>query len=172
MVFESYLEKITRFVVWLLEQEHSVRLIIGDRGDTPAVQHVTREVLRQKGPLAEHIFSATPIESLDDVFRALAGTDIVIATRYHNVVCALMLGKPVISLGYGAKNDVLLADVGMGRYCQHIEGFEPSVLMDHFCEVQANQKRFEACIRQRTEGYRRLVSDQFSTLLGEPATRA
>ncbi len=30
-------------------------------------------------------------------------TDIIVASRFHNVVCALKLSKPTISIGYEAK---------------------------------------------------------------------
>ena len=32
--------------------------------------------------------------------RAMAPVGTVVATRYHNVMCALKLSKPTISLGY------------------------------------------------------------------------
>ena len=42
----------------------------------------------------------------------MAAVDTVVATRYHNVICALKLCKPTLSVGYAAKNDA--ADGGMG----------------------------------------------------------
>ena len=46
-----------------------------------------------------------------DVIRQIALTDIVVATRYHHVVCALKLSRLTIFIGYADKNDALLADM-------------------------------------------------------------
>ncbi|MDP1368913.1 hypothetical protein Q6248_28485, partial [Klebsiella pneumoniae] len=61
--------------------------------------------------------------TLHDLMREIGKTDIVVVTRYHNVVCALKLARPTISLGYAQKNDELLAQYDQ-RACQHIETFD------------------------------------------------
>ena len=44
------------------------------------------------------------------------GTDAVIATRFHNVVGALMVNRPVIALGYNAKFNDVMASAGLSRF--------------------------------------------------------
>jgi polysaccharide pyruvyl transferase WcaK-like protein len=60
--------------------------------------------------------------------RQMAGVDIVVATRYHNVICALKLDKPTISIGYADKNDALLAEMGLADFCQSIERLDVDLL--------------------------------------------
>ena len=43
----------------------------------------------------------------------MAPVGAVVATRYHNVICALKLAKPVVSVGYAAKNVAIMADMGL-----------------------------------------------------------
>ena len=166
-IFQTYLDNITAFVLWLFSQGHNVRLIVGDQEDSLAVAHVIEKVASQSAFLIDVQFVANSISCLEDVLRELASTDIVVTTRFHNVVCALMLDKPVISLGYAEKNDVLLAEMGMGKYCQHIERFDLATLISHFCEVRDNRKHFESEIRKRRNDYRRLLSEQFDALFPE-----
>ena len=73
----------------------------------------------------------------------IAQTDLIVATRFHNIVCALKMGKPAISLGYSRKNDVLMADFGLGDYCQHVEQFEVPALIGQFSELAGNLGRYE-----------------------------
>jgi polysaccharide pyruvyl transferase WcaK-like protein len=167
-IFRTYLNNITRFVLWLLSQGHSVRLIVGDCCDSLAAAHVISEVTAKSDTLGDGQFVARPILSLNDVLRELAATDVVVTTRFHNVVCALMLDKPVISLGYAEKNDVLLAEMGLGKYCQHIERFDLATLISHFCEVRDNLKRFESGIRERRGDYQLRLEQQFATLFPGP----
>ena len=127
-IYAAYLEKMTSFLVWLLERGHVVRLLMGDEVDRHAVDDLFRAV-RSRGPdRGEGSMLFAPAHTLHDVMHQLADTDLVVATRYHNVVCALRMGKPTISVGYAEKNDVLLTEMGLGDYCQHIERLDVELL--------------------------------------------
>ena len=52
---------------------------------------------------------AEPVVTFADLARAMAPASLIVASRYHNVICALMLSKPTISIGYAEKNAVLMA---------------------------------------------------------------
>jgi polysaccharide pyruvyl transferase WcaK-like protein len=84
----------------------------------------------------------------------VAGCDIVVATRFHNVVGALALGKPVISVGYAKKNDMLLAGLGLGDFCQHIESLDPDLLMRQFAALTAGRDGYAALVRLGVAGLR------------------
>ena len=88
------------------------------------------------------------MSSLHDLMRQIAETDVVVATRYHNVVCALKLGKPTVSLGYAEKNDVLMAEMGLGRFCQHVERLDLDLLIEQFTQLVADRQRYESGIRK------------------------
>ena len=62
---------------------------------------------------------AEQITSFAELMQAMAPASAVVATRYHNVMCALKLGKPAISLGYSDKNVSLMEDMGLPEFCQH-----------------------------------------------------
>jgi polysaccharide pyruvyl transferase WcaK-like protein len=77
----------------------------------------------------------------------IAETDVVVATRYHNVVCALKLGRPTLSIGYATKNDELMAEMGLGEFCQHIERLDVDMLITQFCKLAEGRKFYESRIR-------------------------
>ena len=60
---------------------------------------------------------ADAVTSLDVLMREMAKVGTVVAIRYHNVLCALMLGKPTVSLSYASKHDFLMADMGLPEFC-------------------------------------------------------
>ena len=82
-----------------------------------------------------------PAASLRDVMEQIAETDLVVATRFHNVVCALKLARPTVSLGYARKNDVLLAEMGLGAFCQHVEAIDLDLLKTQFGSSLASSTR-------------------------------
>jgi polysaccharide pyruvyl transferase WcaK-like protein len=168
-IFRTYVGKVAAFVVHLLESGCAVRLLTGERGDWTAVRAVLDEVGKAH-PEAPARIVAEPVASLHDLMRQIAETDIVIATRFHNIVCALKMGRPTISLGYARKNDVLMAEMGLGDFCHHVEHFEVETLIEQFSAVAARRAEFGDALRARNELFARQLDEQerflARTLLG------
>lgn len=141
--YESYRGKITSFVLWLLDRGCAVRVLMGDTNDQRAVDDLLAHVATARPALPGDRLLFEPISSLHDLMRQIAQTDVVVATRYHNVVCALKLGKPTVSIGYADKNDVLMAEMGLGQFCQHIERLSLDRLMEQFEQLLAERARYE-----------------------------
>jgi polysaccharide pyruvyl transferase WcaK-like protein len=96
----------------------------------------------------------------------MESADLVVATRYHNLVCALMLGKPVISVGYSRKNDLLMADMGLGEFCQQIERLEIDVLMRDVDRLASDPSLWRDRIAAANAKYRQRLDEQFDKLFG------
>ena len=88
----------------------------------------------------------------------------IVATRYHNVVCALMLTKPTISIGYGEKNAVLMADRGLGDYCQAINSLDVDWLIEQFTDLESHAARLRQVITERNAAAERLTQGQLTDL--------
>ena len=95
----------------------------------------------------------------------IAETDLVVATRYHNVVCALKLGRPTMSIGYADKNDVLLDEMGLGNFCQHIEHLDVDLLIQQFRRLAAGRKVYEVGIRKTNYAFAESLRNQNAVLL-------
>ncbi len=109
----AYMEKTKRFVRWLADNGYRIRLFPGDNLWDDAVLAEIVADLRANRPDLEPMWAvAEAVTSLDALMREMAPVGTVVAIRYHNVICALMLGKPTISLSYARKHD--FADGGHG----------------------------------------------------------
>ena len=137
-----YIDKLARLVHYILDRGHRVRLLIGETADDGAVKTLLSHLRSQSTAIPEEDLVTAPANSLHDIMRQMQETDVVVATRYHSIVCALKLAKPTISLGYSKKNDVLMAQAGLGAYCHHVESFEVDQLIE----------QFEMICAQRTQG--------------------
>jgi len=107
---------------------------------------------------------ADPVNSLDDLMRQMATVDTVVATRYHNVLCALKLAKPTLSIGYALKNDVLMAEMGLGEFCQHADSFDVDRLISQFTELESRRDELTREMAARNAANRAKLDDQFATL--------
>jgi polysaccharide pyruvyl transferase WcaK-like protein len=145
-IFSRYIGKLAMFVVYLLDSGHDVRLLTGDDDDIIAVEAIQAAV-RELRPDSKLAYAQ--VNSLSDVMGQMALTDIVVATRFHNIVCALKMCRPTISLGYARKNDVLMEEMGLGEYCQHIETFDVETLVAQFSQQVAAREKHEHTISAR-----------------------
>lgn len=165
--YQAYLDKMCDFTAWLIEHGYSVRILQGDAKYDGSVRRDLRAKLEERG------FSYQDAGIVDeesasggDLLAQLASTDLVVSPRYHNLILALMLNKPVIAISYDPKSDVLLEGFGLGRYCQPIDNLKVDTLIDQFIELEGKLEEIEPLLRQRTEEYRKLLDDQYRLVLG------
>jgi polysaccharide pyruvyl transferase WcaK-like protein len=147
-IYQTYLRKITRFTLWLLDRGHRVRILTGEETDQQAVDDLLAALAAERADFPRERVVAEPVHSLHDLMRQIGETQVVVATRFHNVVCALKLARPTVSLSYARKNDVLMAEMGLGGYCQHVERFDVDLLMKQFAELAANRAKLESAMRE------------------------
>jgi polysaccharide pyruvyl transferase WcaK-like protein len=159
-IYENYLAKIRRFVSWLLDHGYSIRIISGDAVDQRPVQEIIDYVV-QENPGQNEKLIAEKITDVNELFAQIAKTDIVVASRFHNVLCSLMLERPVVSLGYHEKNDNLMAEMGLAAYCQHIEHFTFEELVEQLECYLTDLDQAVQHIHDKNEQYRQLLDEQY-----------
>ena len=98
--------------------------------------------------------------TLDDVMRQMAEADIAVVTRFHNLVAALHVGRPAISLGYAEKNHALLMDMGLGDFSQDVEIFDLERLKAQTETMIAQRAAHRAAILQHVADYRAQLARQ------------
>jgi polysaccharide pyruvyl transferase WcaK-like protein len=168
-IYRNYIEKLAAFVEWLLDQQYQIRLVIGEMGDQCAVDDLLTRIPANLIDSGKARIVSEPINSIDDVLRQVAETDIVVATRFHNVICALMLNKPVVSLGYARKFDDLMGEMGLTNYCQHIERLNVDQLIEQFSDLTRDYQRLRQLISEKNLQYREDLRRQFFNIFSQTA---
>lgn len=165
-IYSSYLAKMEYFVGWLVDNGYKVRLLIGDANgsDDNVAQEIVAGLRTSRPDLDPAQVAAEPMSSFADLMRAMMPASTVVATRYHNVVCALKLCKPLISIGYAAKNSALMADVGLSEYCQLINSLDVSRLIEQFIRLQRDSAELRPRLKERNAVNEQLAKDQFDKL--------
>lgn len=164
-IYRTYIGVMVRFLRWLLAQQHEVRLITGEASDQRALDDILRVLGDADGQsLAERI-AVEPASNLHDIMRHIADADLVVATRYHNVVGSLRLGKPVLSIGYAPKNDALMAEMGLAAFCQHIEHLDEPRLREQFTLLAVQRHEHAATVAARVAHYQERLREQERVLI-------
>jgi polysaccharide pyruvyl transferase WcaK-like protein len=165
-LYAAYLQTMKSFVRWLIDDGRKVRLLLGDtnNSDEGAVQEILADVRAYRPDLDADRVLAEPVSTFTDVMQAMAPVGSVVATRFHNVICALLLSKPTISLGYAPKFTALMADMGLAEFSQHTSSLDVDRLIEQFRELERRQADLRRTITECNAEYRRLLNVQFSEL--------
>ena len=153
----------TIFVASLLDRKYTIRLLIGDVSyDKRVTGDVIRRLKERGSSYQEWQIIDDPVSSVEELIAQLAETDIVIATRFHNLLLALMLNKPVVALSYHEKIASLMAGVGLSEYCQRIDQLDASRLIEQFDKLEQNAGTIKPLLEQRIGEYGRALEQQYA----------
>ena len=166
-VHSAYLETLVEFVKWLLAHDYDVRLLIGDLADLPATQEF-KSLLKERSvtPEVGRIIDE-PVASVDDLLKQLGETDLVVATRFHNVLLSLLLNKPALAISFHHKCSSLMRQMGLPEYCQDINRLKAEELIEQFCNLERNAGRLRPLIKRKTEEFRRALDEQYNCIFNE-----
>jgi polysaccharide pyruvyl transferase WcaK-like protein len=167
-VHEAYVDKMTAFVDWLADEGHRVRLLIGERSDTRVVNAIQA---RARCVSTDAWTPPSPAQSLHDVMAQIVDCDAVVASRFHNILCALKLGRPTISLSYMSKCHELLEQAGVPGFHLMIEAFALDELKQSFRRLMAERGALEATIAGRVKALKARLKEQEARLMREVFAR-
>ncbi|MFH9825487.1 polysaccharide pyruvyl transferase family protein [Streptomyces bobili] len=156
-IHRRYLDGTTRFVRALVEDGRPVRLLTGDACDAAVVAAILDAV---DSPLV----TAAEAASLADLMKETAAADAVVATRYHNLVCALKAGTPTLALSYAAKSDALMESMGLGAYCHPAREVDADRLLEQFRSLEERSAELRRTLAERNLAATRQLGDQFTAL--------
>jgi polysaccharide pyruvyl transferase WcaK-like protein len=164
-IYDDYIKKLGAFVIWLIEHKYTVQLLIGDVTYDSRARQDLRVFLERSGLKygSGQIIDASA-SSVGELLSQLARTDIVVASRFHNILLALLLGKPVVALSFHEKVDSLMDAMGLTQFCQDIEHVDVDKLIHQFTTLERNSESIKGEVGQQSEVYRRALEDQYEAL--------
>ena len=167
--YEQYLESLAVFVGWLLDREYDVKLLLGDRDADPSVIDDLRAALREsRTSKIDDRVTVRPIDSIPELLSQLSATDLVVATRFHNVLMSLLLNKPVIAISFHHKCSSLMSEMELSEYCHDINQMNADTLIAQFQALVRNAADVKQKILQRVETFERALDEQYELLFGDP----
>jgi polysaccharide pyruvyl transferase WcaK-like protein len=99
--------------------------------------------------------------------RRISAAEIVVGTRYHNVLVSLACGKPTVAIAYGGKHAALMGEFGQGDYCHDIRVIDGALLRGQIVEISGHLDEVRTLVDERARHQRELVGTQFDDLDAE-----
>jgi polysaccharide pyruvyl transferase WcaK-like protein len=165
-IYSSYVDSIKEIVRWLVDNGRRVRLFIGDTdgSDETTVREILADIRAFRPELDDSWVVAEPVSTFSDIMEALEPVGAVVATRFHNLVAAVMLSKPTIAVGYSSKHNALMSDMGLAEFSHSIESLDVSALTCQFLEMERCSEKLQHSLSIRTAKKAALLEKQFDEL--------
>jgi polysaccharide pyruvyl transferase WcaK-like protein len=164
-IHSRYVEAMTGFTQWLVDNGYRVRLFGGDnKFDNEIAENIQADLRRYRPDLEPSRVTVATVSTYPELIRQMAPVGVVVATRYHNVMCALKLCKPTISLGYSRKFISLMADMGLAEFHQFADSVDVDRLIGQFKELESRHTELQQQMAERNAAHRQSLADQFAVL--------
>jgi polysaccharide pyruvyl transferase WcaK-like protein len=161
-IYDNVVATLARFASSLARHSYSLELFGTDIGEDPAVIEDLRRTLRERHDIATPSYQ--PLQLVNDLLLRMSAMDYVVTCRFHGVVFAHLLNKPVLAISPHPKVADHMRSLGLSQYCVDIRTVDANLLAD----------RFEAMVRERDDiknrmavslaSRRSLLREQFDAL--------
>jgi polysaccharide pyruvyl transferase WcaK-like protein len=167
---ERYVLAMTACATRLADAGRDVVLLIGESTDSAVAEKVAAGVLAQSPDAAARL-TVHAARDLMTLLQEMAYLDALVATRFHNIVCALYLGLPSVAVVYAPKTRALMEAVGQGRWCADAAEVDHEALIELMEELLSGRTHAREQILNQTDGYPAAVHRQFDDVAALIARR-
>lgn len=161
-IYEDFLSKLAMFTSSLAGQSYSLELFGSDAGADPAAIEDFRTLLGNRHNVTTRPYQ--PIESVGELLARMSAMDFVVTCRFHGVVFAQLLNKPVLAISHHPKVANLMHDLGLSQYCFDIRTFDPIQLTDGFASLARNAEEVKRQLAGKLANYRSVLAAQYDEL--------
>jgi polysaccharide pyruvyl transferase WcaK-like protein len=167
-VRRRYVATMTDAMMQLASAGHQVVLVGGDRVDVDVARDVRAAVLTAFPDLPDNAVLVREFTTFQELTEEMMRAEVVIASRFHNLISALRLALPTVSVGYAAKSRHLMEALGLDDYCQDIEHLDASLLVAQVKASREEREVLAAQIRRGTSDYAHEVRRLLQRVAHEP----
>ena len=165
IVYDVFIGKLASFASWLVSRSYTLTLFGTDIGVDPgAIKDLQRTLLSYHGISSPQYDVNHSVRSVHDLLATMSGMDYVVTCRFHGVVFAHLLNKPVLAIAHHRKVIDLMTDLELPNYCVDIRDFDVSLLADRFASMVINAEEIKSRMGASLMRNRQLLRSQFDEL--------
>lgn len=163
---ESYLARMTDLLIELIPVSAGVDIVYGDSAYDDRLANIllNRCTERLRACSASRVVLRAS-RDYEELMTILSQQDVVLAPRYHNLILALLFGKPVIALAYHEKHRDLLAQFGLDRFVHDLLDFDPKRVATEVLEAFSQRHALRERIRSEVESAWQRLEEQYERLV-------
>lgn len=159
--YAGYIEAMAALADGVVARGHALRLYPTQLTVDPLAIADVRA--RMRSPTGVEV---AEVRGVGDVLAVVASADVVIATRYHGIVLALLAGTPVLGIAYHPKSRELLASLGLEAWVVDADAADGPRLARTFDALVARRHEVAATLAERVPALRGQLDEEWRRVLG------
>jgi polysaccharide pyruvyl transferase WcaK-like protein len=173
VVYEAFIRKLAGFASWLVSRSYALALFGTDVGVDPlAIEDLQQALLSYHGILPSPSGVSHSVTSVRDLLATISGMDYVVTCRFHGVIFAHLLNKPVLAVAHHPKVTELMSDLELSNYCVDIRDFNASLLAERFTSMVNDAEEIKSRMATKLTRNGQLLRYQFDELFDLKGPRA
>ena len=158
--YERYLTALAAAADHLQQCGLEVRFVCSQTRMDPPIVPLIQNAMRGNAAATRTI---TPT-SVDHYLREVRGADIVVASRLHALILALVVGTPVVAVSYARKVAQQMADAGLSNFCLELDTLHHDALLGRVTMVLGHQDEIRSQVAATSARLRGELDVRFDRL--------
>ena len=164
-VYGDYIHRFAEFGTWLISRQYRLKLFSTEISfDSQAMEELAIALKNVTGATGSRNIMLEPVDAFQGLLSAIRSSEYIVTCRYHGVVLAHLLNKPVLAISHHHKVATLMNDMGLSDYCVDIRTFDLDLLANTFIRMVENRDKIKTRMAEKAASYRRGLSIQFDQL--------
>lgn len=164
--YATYIETLAALSDAVAARSGRIRILHGDaQYDLESVSRLGAAITRRHPGLPVELCAAD-LTDFRHLLAQLADLDAIVASRFHNVVLALLAGTPVVGLAYHPKFASLLDDAGLADFSLELREATLSSLTRSVNRLMQESARIQKAEEKYVGESRRRLEVQYDLLFG------
>ena len=165
IVYHKFIRQLASFSSWLVSQSYELTFFGTDiTFDPEAIEDLRIALLSKFGVSLSQYSVSYSIKSVCDLLSTMAEMDYVVTCRFHGVVFAHLLNKPVLAIAHHPKVKDLMTDLELSSYCVDIQNFDLKLLAERFASMVVNAEEIKCRMAASLARNRLRLKCQFDEL--------
>jgi polysaccharide pyruvyl transferase WcaK-like protein len=165
VVYHEFISEMASFASWLVGQSYALMLFGTDVGVDPlAIEDLQMALLGRHGIASSQYGVKQSARSVHDLLATMSGMDYVVTCRFHGVIFAHLLNKPVLAIAHHPKVTDLMTDLELSSYCLDIRNFDVKRLAERFTSMVTNAEEIKSHMAASLARNRQRLKSQFDEL--------
>jgi polysaccharide pyruvyl transferase WcaK-like protein len=160
-VRRNYVATMADALAQVIDADDHVVFVSGDRVDIDVAHDLRTAVLNVRPDLPNDAVLVREFTTFTELTEEMMHAEVVIPSRFHNLICALRVARPTVSAGYAKKNHHLMEALGLETYSQAMEHLDANWLVTQVRAAREDADSLSAQIRRGTSEY----ADEVDSLL-------
>ena len=157
--------ELAHFASWLVGQSYALTIFGTDIGVDPlAIEDLKMALLCHHGITSSQYSINHSFKSAHELLATMSGMDHVVTCRFHGVVFAHLLNKPVLAIAHHPKVIDLMTDLGLSNYCVDIRDFDLKLLTERFASMVIDAEEIKSRMAESLKRNRQRLKSQFDEL--------